>query len=412
MLELDQVARLALAGVAVSLLLLWAGSPRFRRLLAWRPATALALLGVALSKSVAYLVIYHWFETPPPSDTLGYYTGWARELQQGGLPYREVLYQFQPFFGAYLLAAWSLWEDARCFIVAAVLCHVVAVWVLWAIARPWLERGRACLLVLLLGCDPLWTGSVLMGQDESFAILMTALALLALQKGLQALAGLLLAGQFLATKLVVVLHAAPLALAGGRRAVLAGVGAVAIGYGLVLAAGLDPLVPIRGQWTFVEDITHGNLPYLLTLLGIPLLPNLQLYDLILAVALIAAFFLAGGHRIATLERAALVAAILLLTWALLSRKSWYEELLIPFLPILCGRWFAFVPAYAAWLALATLAALNASFWFTLMDFQTFETGDSMVFALLNGAQVALKAAILFCLLRRAAGSAGGRPPAT
>jgi hypothetical protein len=408
MLELDQVARLALAGVALSLLLLWAKSPRFRRLLAWRPATALALLGVALSKVAAYLALYHWYEASPPSDTLGYYAGWARELQRGGLPYREVLYQFQPFFGAYLLAAWSLWEDARSFIVAALVCHVVAVWVLWAIARPWLERGRACLLVLLLGCDPLWTGSALMGQDESFAILLTALALLALQKGLRALAGFLLAGQFLATKLVVLLHAVPLALAGGRRAAFAGIVAVVIGYGLVLAAGLDPLLPISGQWTFVEDITHGNLPYLLTLLGIPLLPSLQIYDLLLVVALLAAFFLAGGRRIETLERAALVAAILLLTWALLSRKSWYEELLIPFLPILCGRWFAFVPAYAAWLALATLAALNNSFWFTLMNFGTFADGGSTLFALLNGAQVALKAAILLCLLRRADGSAGGR----
>jgi hypothetical protein len=400
-LDLDQIARLSLAAVGLTLLMLSARSSSFNRLLNWRCAPVAAVLAVAVSKAGAYVMLYHCLDVQPPSDIPAFYIPWAQGFEQGGLPYRDIDFQFQPYFGLYLLGAWSLWPDPRTFIVVALACHIAAVWVLRELARPWLERGQTTLLILLLGCDPLWTSSAVMGQDESYVILLSSLTLLALQRGRPGLAGVLLAGQFLATKFVVALQSGPLALAGGRRTVLAAVATLAAGYGLVLWAGLNPLYPITSAPSAVEAITHGNLPYALTLLGIPLHPNLRIYDAMLLLGLVWAFFYVRGHQAMSLDRAVLVGTILLLTWTVLSRKSWYEELFIPFLPILAGRFAPFGKACLAWWGLSILASLNASLWYSMMDFKTFEDRGWSYFAFLDLAQLALKVAILLYLLRRA-----------
>jgi hypothetical protein len=411
LLPLDQAARLALAAAGLLLLALAPRRP-LRVLLAWRHAAAAAVVLVVASKLVAAVALYHWAGLTPPSDVPGFYVPWAQGLAAGGLPYREVAYAFQPFFAAYLLGIWELWPDPRGFVAAALLCHALGLLVLRELARPWLSTSNAALLILLLGLDPLLTGSVLMGQDESFVILLTALALLALQRGRHWVCGLLLGIQFLATKLVVAVIAAPLGLAAGWRGIAAGTALVALGYGFVLAAGLDPLFPMNIALSTTEAVSHGNLPYLLTVLGLPLHANLVLYDGLLLAALLLAFGVARGWQVPSVERATLIAAILMLTWLLVSRKSWYELLLIPLLPVLLGRWLPFRAGLVGWLALSTLAALDASYWFSIMRFGTFETAPAhaaaWLFLPLEITLVGLKAAALLGLLlasRRAAGQA-------
>jgi hypothetical protein len=134
LLEIDQAARLLLA--ASCLLLLCLSSRRaLGRLFAHPSAPLLAWAVVAVSKITAYLVLYHLLRIPAPSDVPGYYVPWVAALDQGGLPYREVSYQFQPFFGLYLLGSWTLWPDPRTFIVAAIACHLVGLWLIRCIAR-------------------------------------------------------------------------------------------------------------------------------------------------------------------------------------------------------------------------------------------------------------------------------------
>jgi len=415
LLPLDQVARLALAAVGLLLVVL---APRWplRGILAWRRAVGAAVLLVIITKLAAYLALYHWAGLSPPSDVSAFYVPWAQDFAAGGLPYREVPYAFQPFFGAYLLVVWEIWPEPRGFVAAALLCHALGLLVLRELARPWLSTAHAALLILLLGADPLLTSSVLMGQDESFVMLLTALALLALQRGLPWLCGVILGFQFLATKLVVAIIAAPLGLAAGWRGLAAAGALVALGYGLVLAAGLDPMFPIQVPLSATEAVSHGNLPYLLTVFGVPLHANLSLYDGLLLAALLLAFVLARGWQLPTVERATLVAAILMLTWVLVSRKSWYEVLLIPLLPVLLGRWIPFRAGCLGWIGLSILAALDASYWFSIMRFSTFEApppgAPVWLFFLLETSLVALKAAALLALLLASRRNAESGAPET
>jgi hypothetical protein len=258
------------------------------------------------------------------------------------------------------------------------------------------------LLILLLGVDPLLTGNVLMGQDESYIILLTALSMAAIQQRRRWLAGLFIAVQFLTTKVLLVLLSGPLALAGGFRSIATAAAVVFTGYALVILAGLDPLHPFTTAWSPVEAVSHGNIPYLLTLLGVPLHDNLAVYDLALLLCLVATFYWINGFRISSLDEGVLVSTILIVTWTIVSRKSWYEILLIPFLPVLLGRWVTFGKGYVVWLVVSALTAINASAWFNIMKFQSFSntpfTGEFVLFAALELLFVGLKIVVLCHLI--------------
>ena len=403
----DQLARLLLALACFLVLAAGRWAPAARLLALPRAATLIVVATVA-GKLLGCLLLYEVLGLAPPSDLPGFYVPWATAFAEGALPYRDVPYQFQPYFFLYLTGPWLIWPDARVFVLLAILCHAVALAALLAFSRRRLAPLETSQLLLVLALDPLLTGHVLMGQDEAFMLMLIALALLALQRARPLLAGVALAGLVLATKALSLLIAGALALTGWRVA-LALAGLVAAGYGLVLALGLDPLTPVTASLGPREDISPGNLPFALTLLGLPLHANLRLYDGLLAAALLALAAWGWQQRPrgaataeARLDWAGAGAAILLLAWMLLARKSWYEILLAPLLPLLLARWLPFIGGLALWCLLSLLASLDPSLWYEELGFATYDAAPAGaevgLFASVDFALIAAKAALLAWLV--------------
>jgi hypothetical protein len=347
------------------------GGPALGRLLA---------LTWAATRLAVFVAVFVMAGVDAPSDASVDYIWEARAALDGGLVHRDFSSSYGPLF-AYLAAGpVALWNDARVFVVCALAIELVAL-AAWArVGEQSAGRGPTRDALFLYLCNPLALLNVAVaGQNQIWIAALWGVAALLVVRGRPALGGAAVLSSAAMVKALGLLALPTLwCRADSRSRFAAGFAATAVAiYGTFALAGSDLLQPFRIEG---DELTSGNLPYLLTAAGLdPLRPAVAAALAIAAlVALAAAVWIAEvrapGRRAALTLPAALSAV--LLVFMIVSRKSFTSYLAMFLLPLslalapmMTRRWQG-----AAFLAFCGLAAIEPSLWFRWMDIATLDRG--------------------------------------
>ena len=389
--------------IAGQFCLLWL-APRFSHPLTMDRRRLLAALITlhALSRLTAFLLLYDVIGIGAPGDVPAFYRPWAEAAAAGGLPYRDIQTPFSPLF-PYLLAAVGSVGSSTAFVFFFLICDVIgfAVWAL--VAELWFGRAALLAVAVLYGANPDIISASLAGQDEPLSISIGGIGGRAVVDGASDRGGRHGRYPSLCTKIISALYLlAILASHRNRQPFLIGLAAVAVPIlWLFASAGADLSYPFMYRGAANERWSPGNIYFLLSIFEFDIDGHRTWATAILSVTLLSiAGFLSSSRRPADLAQAT---SLLVLTFSLLSFKSWYVVLAAPFLAIAVARERGWPKTAVA--ALYALTCVNDSAWYEWLRFgsldllwrselvEPLQRGRVAMFAALQIAEVCIKLAL-------------------
>ncbi|HEX2676157.1 MAG TPA: glycosyltransferase family 87 protein [Polyangiales bacterium] len=292
------------------------------------------LLGVvAGSRLGLFLLVFVLLHMPPQSDVASYYVIDAQHAGAGELIYRDFPSSYGPAIVYLNALCMALWNSPRALIVEAIAWELLAVW-LWlpALRRLFGEQTARRTLVLHALCPLAVINVAIGGQNQvcALAALGASVAWLTAEREMRS--GVAAAFGALGIKLIAGLFA-PVLFAAARQRLrwLAGFTLLfVVVLGALACAGANPLQPLVLQ---ADLVTSGNLPYLLTSLGVPNEGAAGRLHVAILLASLGAVWLWVLRR---MQRAQLCHVLTLvgLIFMLVSRKS-YTQYVVLFLVPLC-----------------------------------------------------------------------------
>ena len=218
--------------------------------------------------SVLYIVLGY----PVPSDVAAAYYPEAKLAMGGGIPYQDIRTTYAPLFPYVAAVPLLVWDSPKA-IVLLTICFEAVGFKLWLqVARPLVVpmAFRSC--VILYSLSPLLLASVAMGgQNHVWISPFLAAGIAYASRSRDLAAGVLSGIALVATKFLVLVLVPPIYIRSGKRLQFAA-GFLAITgliYATLLVLGADVLYPLTFQRSGGEE-SSGNLPYLLSIAGIPL----------------------------------------------------------------------------------------------------------------------------------------------
>ena len=389
-------AKVLLAVVAVAG---WTALARWRRAGAGRGHADVVWLW-CLTRLGLLLAVWLVSGLDAPSDIQRFYLPQARAALDGALVYRDIVSSYGPLFPYLAALPIAVWNRGAALVVFAILWELAAMAAWGALARRHRGGDEAVRALRLYLCNPLAiVNVVLVGQNQVWMAALWGGAAWLLARRRAFAAGVVAMLSVVGVKLLGLLALPALWWrAGSRRRFAAGAALAAIVAVVPFAAaGADVLQPLRLEG---DQLTSGNLPYLLTLVGLdPGVPALTwpLTALAAAALLVTAALVertAAGDpaadRVIPLETAL---SCLMLVFLLVSRKSYASYLAIVLLPLSTAVVAARLRLWqqAAFLALCGLATIEPSLWFRWMEEATLARLDgwhAAAFLLVEGVLVA------------------------
>ncbi|MDX2151242.1 MAG: hypothetical protein SFV54_10955 [Bryobacteraceae bacterium] len=356
--------------------------------LAWRsrwwqglPVTAAKRWGAAavvVSRVGLFVLLYLIMGFEAPSDVGAAYYPEALAALEGKVVYREIATTYAPLFPYIAALPVLLWNSGKAIVLLAIAFEIAGylLWTSFLERRVKPEQFRA--IVLLYACSPLLFGSVVMGgQNHVWISPFLALSLKLTMRGRRFLSGLVSGAAFVATKFFVALLYPGLLFSGGRWVrFIAGVAVLpALVYGVLLAAGVNILYPLQFQRMPGQE-SSGNLPYLLSGLGVAMTSPVYVGAALVLLALLSLILLkerAGEEkpdsRLTTISAVAAFAIALLL-----SKKSYTTYWASVYVPLLMLWTAAFLNRNRAWVHIFQFWGLVACVEPSLF-FRWFRAGD-------------------------------------
>ncbi len=332
MLDIVTLGKLALGvGSIVALMLLGTWSRLYE--LSDRSFTRIATVFAVASRLTVFAVLFLILKREPQSDVFAYYYPQAGHALLGQVPYRDFYSSYAPLFPYLMAGAVFLWNTPRSIVLFAVLVELVSLPLWLRVARDAVGERKARLATLLYLLSPLPLVNVAInGQNQVFISLLLALSLFFLSLGRPFASGLWIGASLVSIKILGVLAAPPPFLGAGARKgrwLLGFVLFPLVIYGALVALGVDVLTPLRAE---SKTWSSGNLPYLLRTLGVGFSDastTLLVGATLAGVSLLGLWSRAGDAKSTRIY----LAALLLLTFLLFSKKAYTNYLVMGFFPI-------------------------------------------------------------------------------
>jgi hypothetical protein len=377
------LAAKAALGAALTVLAVLVARGSWVDALAPARATSWFLGALLASRLGLFVALFGLAGVPVTSDVTGHYYPQAVAVLAGQVPYRDFPSSYGVAFPYLAALPLRLWNAPESLVLLAIALELVAAPVWLAIARDMGGEAVARRAALLYVLSPVPLVNVAVnGQNQVWVATGLALAIRALLGRRDVLSGLVLGGVAGGVKFLALLFAPALALT-ARRPVAWSVACAAAPLALLVLGrlgSLDVLLPVRLEAPLYSS---GNLPFLLGLLGVDLdavavqaAMLAALCAVLGATAAGARFHREGDDRLWTAH----AIALLLLTFLLVSRKSFTSYLVMAFFPLclsvaaggLGGR------TVALFGALGTIAVVEPSAWFRWLDARgLWELGDAV-----------------------------------
>jgi len=372
-------AVLPLVMAALSLLLfeVWRRTRPSQTALSW----TLVLLWAG-SRFAVFIGLYIVLDFAVPSDVSAYYLPQARSALDGLLIYRDFPSNYGPLFPYIAACSLLVYNAPESIVLLTILIEGSALFAWTHVGRRFFTDKTVSLATLIYLCS----GAVLFnvpvaGQNQVWLSAGLAGSLLVAASHRHVTSGAVAGLGLLATKVLFLVPVPALFFGTQKRwRWLTGFLLVSIvGYAAVAFAGGNVLMPIldeSGNWT------SGNVPYLLTLLGLDLTTsgsNLALLALLgggLASTYLAATIPVWTDTSARLRRAVILLPLLCLVLLLFSKKAYTNYLTIFYFPlalVLASRAQTRRGIYQLLLGLGlfnALATLEPSLWYRWMEGMT------------------------------------------
>ena len=353
-------------GAAFMLVGLWVCSRPEVLALSRRRFDRLLFLALVGSRTSAFVVVFFALGIPVQSDVVGHYVPQVVAVLHGAVPYRDFPSSYGPLFPYIGAGLFQLWASPRVFVAAAIMLECVALALWLKIARRSLgeDEARLAAALYVAGALPFFNVAIV-GQNQVWILTLLGASLLLTLANRNVAPGLLAAAAVLAVKALALLLLPALWLASKRKAIwlsAAVIPILAVAVAL-LAVGMDFRASLASE---LGSVTSGNLPFLLSGFGAQVNPWWSPVWTGLLLAGLGGIWLVGQRQHSRDGRLVIyLYAAVLLTFLLLSRKSYTSYAMVGYFP-LCALAVARTPRKWALLgfgALGGLMALEPSVWF-------------------------------------------------
>ena len=383
MLDSILIAKLALGIPVAALGVLLCPSQLLQRITNvafWRWA-----LGVAIvSRLGVFLALYVILGQSVRMDVSAYYLPQAQAALSGQLPYRDFVSSYGPLFPYVSAIAVWFWPSAKAIVLLTILLEIISVPIWVGVGRRLVSENAVRIAAVLYLTNPLVIlYSPVLGYNQAWISLCLAGAIWLLLRQRNLLSGLAMGASIVAVKILGIIFVPVLALTARRRLIwcVSLLLASSVVYAPLLAMHVDILQPIRTESALT---TSGNLPYLLTAVGIQTSGTAGAIWTAVLLAGMAAVFLpaAWRHRQEPVKIVLPFLGLVFMTFMILSRKA-YPQYLVTCMFALClaaaeqARSKVWIPLLLA--GLSQLLCLEPSLrgmWLNEMDFNMLRAGDA------------------------------------
>lgn len=327
MLDPILLAKLALGIPAAALGVLLCRSQKLQRLsnvAFWR----WALGGAIISRLAVFVALYAILGQSARMDVPAYYFPQAQAALSGQVPYRDFVSSYGPLFPYVSAIAVWFWPSPKAIVLLTILLEVISVPIWIGVGRRLLSENAVRIAAVLYLTNPLVIlYSPVLGYNQAWISLCLAGAIWLLLRQRNLLSGLAMGTSIVAVKVLGIIFVPVLALAARRRLIWC-IGlllASFVVYAPLVAMHVDILQPIRIESALT---TSGNLPYLLTSIGIQTSGTAGAIWTAVLLAGMAVVFLpaAWRHRQEPVKIMLPFLGLVFITFMVLSRKAYPQYL--------------------------------------------------------------------------------------
>lgn len=327
MLDPILLAKLALGIPAAALGVLLCRSQKLQRLsnvAFWR----WALGGAIISRLAVFVALYAILGQSARMDVPAYYFPQAQAALSGQVPYRDFVSSYGPLFPYVSAIAVWFWPSPKAIVLLTILLEVISVPIWIGVGRRLLSENAVRIAAVLYLTNPLVIlYSPVLGYNQAWISLCLAGAIWLLLRQRNLLSGLAMGTSIVAVKVLGIIFVPVLALAARRRLIWC-IGlllASFVVYAPLVAMHVDILQPIRIESALT---TSGNLPYLLTSIGIQTSGTAGAIWTAVLLAGMAVVFLpaAWRHRQESVKIMLPFLGLVFITFMVLSRKAYPQYL--------------------------------------------------------------------------------------
>lgn len=321
-----------------------------------------------ISRLGLFITLFVILDFNVPSDVPYYYYQPAKVALQGKIAYRDFSTSYGPIFPYIAAGAVAVWDSPKAIVLLAIVIEGIALLFWQHAATSTMADKDSKIGLLLYLCNPVPILNIAVaGQNQIWVSCLLAASFVLFLSKREFLSGFLIGLSVAAVK-VLGLMFVPYWWLMSKTKFRFSCGiilALALGFFPFYWVGADMLQPLKLEGSLVSS---GNLPYLLSLVGFNLtgqttglLLNLLLLAAVgtLSLILYKRARLSGKGEISLLGLAAI-----LLTFLLLSKKSYTNYLNLAMLPLCCsaavtlrGKW-----RHELFLVWCCVAALEPSLW--------------------------------------------------
>ena len=314
-----------------------------------------------------FLVIFVVFKINPQSDVTVYYDE-GRAALNGAVPLVSIQTAYGPLFDYIVAAIILVWNSTAALVLVAVVVEICSLPIWMRLARSAFTEAETRVASALYVLNPLAISTVVIaGQNHVGLSLLLAASLIALMRDRNVLSGMWLGLSAILISFFSLLFAPILFLKSSQRTawILSFLMFPIAGYGFVMALGANPLKQVAFH---AYDTSSGNLPYLLSAIGLTLVvPWERLTADVIAFGVLCSSFIGAVFRLRGLRfsQAVLMCAFILLVTMIVSKKAFSTYLIIALFPMCLAiagqarlRW-----SVTFFQLLMALAAIEPSLWF-------------------------------------------------